>query len=95
VLGASAVVLGLWCVVWLAIFPLLVVSDADNGRLGHDLAAVWLPEFAVGAAGTVGCLVFAFNARIQARLANRVLLAPVVALVALVFTSAMVRIANG
>jgi len=95
VLGASAVVLGLWCVVWLTIFPLLVVSDADNGRLGHDLAVVWLPEFAVGAAGTVGCLVFAFNASIQSRLGNRVLLAPALSVAALVFTSAMVRIANG
>lgn len=88
-------VLGLWCLVWLAIFPLLVVSDADNGRLGHDLAAVWLPEFSLGLLGAVVCLVFAFNQRAQARLGNRVLLAPAMAAAALVVATLLVRLANG
>lgn len=95
VLVVSAVVFTLWCVVWLAIFPLLVVNDADNGRLGHDLGVVWLPEFAVGLAGTVLCFVFAFDTKVQARLGNKVLLAPPATVLALVLTSVLVRILNG
>lgn len=95
VLIVSAVVFALWCVVWLAIFPLLLVNDADNGRLGHDLAVVWLPEFAVGLAGMVVCFVFAFDTKVHARLGNKVLLAPPATVLALVLTSALVRIANG
>lgn len=95
VLVVSAVVFALWCVVWLAIFPLLVVSDADNGRLGHDLAVVWLPEFSLGAAGMSVCFVLAFNAKVHARLGNKVLFAPAATVVALVLSGVVIRLANG
>ena len=56
VLIVAAVAFFAWVAVWVLILPLLLLSDADNGRFGHDLAVVWLPEVVVALAGGAASL---------------------------------------
>lgn len=94
VLVAAAACFGLWCAVWAVILPLLLVNDADNGRLAQDLLALWLPEFVLGAVGVVVSVV-ACDPGLQTRLKNRVLLLPGAVLAALVVASVVIRVAHG
>lgn len=52
----ASVASGLYLALWVVLFPLVVVNDADNGCLGHDLAHTWLPLFATSFVATVSCV---------------------------------------
>jgi len=55
----ASVVSGVYLVLWLFLFPLLVLNDADNGCLGHDITHIWLPIVATFSAATVSCVTMA------------------------------------
>ncbi|MGC8462655.1 MAG: DUF2510 domain-containing protein [Acidimicrobiales bacterium] len=50
---------GLYLALWVVLFPLVVVNDADNGCLGHDVTHVWLPLVATSLVATVSCVTMA------------------------------------
>jgi Protein of unknown function (DUF2510) len=52
----TAAVLFSWAALWLAILPSLVINDADNGRAGHDLRTLWVPEFLPAVITAIVCL---------------------------------------
>lgn len=53
----TAAVLFSWAGLWVVMLPLLVVNDADNGRLGHDFRTLWVPEFIPAVITAVVCLI--------------------------------------
>ena len=55
----ASVASGLYLLAWIFLFPLLVLSDADNGCLGHDVTHVWLPLFATFSIATTSCVTLA------------------------------------
>ena len=55
-LVVSAALFGLWALLWVLLFPWIVVGDADNGRLSHDFWVVWIPEVGLALVGSVICL---------------------------------------
>ncbi|MHB8219676.1 MAG: hypothetical protein ACYDHU_05055 [Acidimicrobiales bacterium] len=50
---------GVYLVLWLFLFPLLVLNDADNGCLGHDITHIWLPLVATFTVATASCVTMA------------------------------------
>lgn len=93
-LVVSAVLLSAWAAVWVLVLPLLMLSDADNGRFGRDLATVWLPEIAIGLGAAVACMVMVRAERRRPAL-WKVLAVPAVAVVVLVVWSAVVLPTGG
>lgn len=57
VLAVSSGLFFAWAGIWVLLLPALMINNADNGRFGHDLSRVWIPEFEPAAVGVVYCAV--------------------------------------
>ena len=62
----------------MAILPFLGLGDADNGKLGHDFAVRWLPNFALAIVGAGVSVAMLMLEKRRPELGNRVLLPPAV-----------------
>lgn len=52
----SAVLFFAWGGVVALLLPALLINDADNGKLGHDLAYTWIPEVVLGLGAGLLCV---------------------------------------
>ena len=77
----TAAILLSWAGLWLVMLPFLFISDADNGRLGHDFRTLWVPEFLPAVITAVVCLVMV-QAKQRRAAGMRFLALPAVLLVA-------------
>lgn len=55
-IATGALSLG-WAALWALLLPALLINDADNNRLGHDLNTLWFPQIALGVVSAVSCLI--------------------------------------
>jgi len=90
-LVVTAGILLSWAGMWLAMLPLLLINDADNGRFGHDFRSLWVPEFLPAVITAVVCLVMV--QAVQRRAVGMRLLALPVALLVITIVADTVAIA--
>lgn len=45
-----------WALIWILLFPALMLNDADNGKFGHDVTTLWLPQVGLGVLGIGACV---------------------------------------
>ena len=53
--------------VWALLLPAMIVSDADNGRLGRDFALLWIPEVVLATSGALTSLILVGAVRRRSR----------------------------
>ena len=89
-LAACAAFFGLWALLWVLVFPWMLLGDADNGRFSHDLCFVWIPEVGLAAGGGLISLATLGAARRRTR-SWALLAAPAAMLLAIAVLTGLVR----